>query len=92
MSIYREVARAVAGGAEINTSCAGQPAMDLIRDTNALAGGANLEPPTTTANLTALHFACQVSNSHRFAKQYVPPFKMNHQELPVIFLRIKIVA
>ena len=35
--------------------------MELIRDTNALAGGANLEPPTSTANLTALHFACQVS-------------------------------
>lgn len=56
----REVARAVAGGAEINTCCTGQPVMDLIRDTNALAGGADLEPPTTTANLTALHFACQV--------------------------------
>lgn len=56
----REVARAVAGGAEINACCTGQPAMDLIRDTNALAGGANLEPPTSTANLTALHFACQV--------------------------------
>ncbi len=56
----REAVLAVVNGADMNACCMGKPASTLIRDTNNLAGGANPEPPSTTANLTALHFACQV--------------------------------
>ncbi len=56
----REAVQAVVNGADMNACCMGQPAIELIRDTNSLAGGENSEAPTSTANLTALHFACQV--------------------------------
>ena len=56
----REAVQAVVNGADMNACCMGQPATDLIRDTNNIAGGANSEPPTSTADVTALHFACQV--------------------------------
>ena len=56
----REAVLAVVNGADINAGCMGPAAVELIRDTNALGGGADAEPATTTENLTALHFACQV--------------------------------
>ena len=58
--LCREAVHAVVKGADINACCTGQPASVLIADTNTLAGGANLEPPPSTAHLTALHFSCQV--------------------------------
>ena len=66
--------QAVVNGADMNACCMGQPATDLIRDTNNLAGGANSEPPSSTADLTALHFACQVhiSSSHLFLMSNKP--------------------
>ena len=56
MTVYtacREAVQAVVNGADINARCTGQPATDLIQDTNNLVGGANAEPPTSTGNLTA---------------------------------------
>lgn len=58
----KEAVQAVVNGADMNACCMGQPAIELIRDTNSLAGGESLEAPTSTANLTALHFACQTGD------------------------------
>ncbi|KAA6429276.1 MAG: hypothetical protein FRX49_00672 [Trebouxia sp. A1-2] len=58
----KEAVQAVVNGADMNACCMGQPAIELIRDTNSLAGGENSEAPTSTANLTALHFACQTGD------------------------------
>lgn len=58
----REAVQAVVNGADINACCMGPAAVELIRDTNALAGGADAEPAITTESLTALHFACQTGD------------------------------
>ncbi|DBB01590.1 TPA: hypothetical protein ACH3X1_000238 [Trebouxia sp. C0004] len=58
----KEAVQAVVNGADMNACCMGQPAIELIRDTNSLAGGESSEAPTSTANLTALHFACQTGD------------------------------